>query len=139
MHGLPDQSKTQHLVERIPWYIKPAVPAFFNLINSAMRWASLLFVSASVAEMLISGMELVLSVLATKCVRGREVTQVRWVGVGVCTIGIILVGIFDSMNGANISSIHAIKYSNQNNPNGTNTHTHPTYLSYLTPSYTLRG
>ena len=101
MHGLPDQSKTQHLVERIPWYIKPAVPAFFNLINSAMRWTSLLFVSASVAEMLISGMELILSVLATKCVRGRVVTPVRWVGVGVCTIGIILVGIFDSMHGAN--------------------------------------
>jgi len=100
VHGLPAKSKTQPLIERIPWYIKPAVPAFFNLLNSAMRWASLIFVAASVAEMLISGTELVLSVLATRCVRGRMVTRVRWIGVLVCTVGIIMVGIFDSMGSA---------------------------------------
>jgi len=53
--------------------------------------------------MLISGMELVLSVLAARCVRGRRITCVRWVGIGVVTVGIILVGIFDTRN-ANIAS-----------------------------------
>jgi len=100
VHGLPEQSRTQHIVERIPWYLKPAVPAFFNLLNSAMRWMSLVFVAASVAEMLISGTELVLSVLATRCVRGRKVTRVRWVGIMVCTVGIIMVGVFDYMHAA---------------------------------------
>jgi hypothetical protein len=63
-----------------------------------MRWASLVFVAASVAEMLISGMELVLSVCATRLVRGRKITLVRWLGVLVVTAGIILVGVFDTKN-----------------------------------------
>eukprot|EP00578_Thalassiosira_sp_NH16_P006829 CAMPEP_0181115524 /NCGR_PEP_ID=MMETSP1071-20121207/21476_1 /TAXON_ID=35127 /ORGANISM="Thalassiosira sp., Strain NH16" /LENGTH=551 /DNA_ID=CAMNT_0023199733 /DNA_START=56 /DNA_END=1711 /DNA_ORIENTATION=+ len=97
VHGLPTESRTAAFVNRIPWYVKPVVPAFFNLLNSAMRWASLIFVAASVAEMLISGMELVLSVVATRMIRGRNITWIRWVGVAIVTVGIILVGIFDSM------------------------------------------
>lgn len=98
IHGLPKYSRTKHLHQKIPWYLKPAVPAFFNLLNSAMRWASLVFVAASVAEMLISGMELVLSVCATRLIRGRKVTYVRWLGVFVVTAGIVLVGFFDTNN-----------------------------------------
>ena len=101
VHGLPTQSRTEPFIRKIPWYIKPAVPAFFNLLAYSMRWTSLVYVDASVAEMLISGMELVLSVLATRCVRGRRITWVRWIGVGVCTAGIVLVGILDTMNAAN--------------------------------------
>lgn len=97
-HGLPARSRTKNFHAKIPWYLKPAVPAFFNLLNSAMRWASLVFVAASVAEMLISGMELVLSVCATRLIRGRKITCVRWVGVLIVTLGIILVGVFDSKN-----------------------------------------
>ena len=102
-HGLPSESRTEKLISRIPWYLKPIIPAFFNLLNSCMRWTSLLFVAASIAEMLISGMELVLSVLASRCVRGRRITCVRWIGVAIVTVGIILVGIFDTRN-ANIAS-----------------------------------
>jgi multidrug transporter EmrE-like cation transporter len=98
IHGLPKYSRTKHLHQKIPWYLKPAVPALFNLLNSAMRWASLVFVAASVAEMLISGMELVLSVCATRLIRGRKVTYVRWLGVFVVTAGIVLVGFFDTNN-----------------------------------------
>ncbi|KAK1735288.1 putative solute carrier family 35 member F6 [Skeletonema marinoi] len=97
-HGLPTHSRTRSCHANIPWYLKPAVPAFFNLLNSAMRWASLVHVAASVAEMLISGMELVLSVCATRLVRGRKITWVRWVGVLVVTLGIVLVGVFDTNN-----------------------------------------
>ena len=97
-HGLPTHSRTRNCHANIPWYLKPAVPAFFNLLNSAMRCASLVFVAASVAEMLISGMELVLSVCATRLVRGRKITCVRWVGVSAVTLGIILVGVFDTNN-----------------------------------------
>lgn len=98
IHGLPKYSRTKHIHQKIPWYLKPAVPALFNLLNSAMRWASLVFVAASVAEMLISGMELVLSVCATRLIRGRKITYVRWLGVFVVTAGIILVGFFDTNN-----------------------------------------
>ena len=31
--------------------MKPGIPALFNLLNSTLRWASLVYVDASVAEM----------------------------------------------------------------------------------------
>ncbi len=96
-HGLPEVSRTAHIVNSIPWYIKPLVPALFNLLNSVMRWASLVFVAASAAEKLISGMELVLSVLAARCVRGRRVTWVRWTGVAIVTVGTCSVGIIHTL------------------------------------------
>mmetsp|Transcript_31292 Transcript_31292/g.64442 ORF Transcript_31292/g.64442 Transcript_31292/m.64442 type:complete len:456 (-) Transcript_31292:84-1451(-) len=96
-HGLPEVSRTEHIVNSIPWYIKPLVPALFNLLNSVMRWASLVFVAASAAEKLISGMELVLSVLAARCVRGRRVAWVRWAGVAIVTIGTCSVGLIHTL------------------------------------------
>ena len=78
-------------VHAIPWYLKPAVPGFFNLCNSAMRWGSLIFVAASMAEMLISGLELLLSVVAARCIRKRRISWSRWVGVLVVALGLALV------------------------------------------------
>ena len=96
---LPDKSRNAWWIEKIPWYMKPVMPAVFNLLNSAMRWAALVYIPASVAEMLISGTELILSVVATRLVRGRTVTWIRWGGIGVCTVGIIMAGYFHSMTG----------------------------------------
>eukprot|EP00804_Cyclotella_cryptica_P013478 CCRYP_005195-RA/>CCRYP_005195-RA protein AED:0.36 eAED:0.36 QI:822/1/1/1/1/1/2/66/493 len=95
---LPEESRNAWWIEKIPWFIKPAVPAVFNLVNAMMRWAALMYIPASVAEMLISGSELVLSVVGTRIVRGRKVTSMRWAGIGVCTIGIIMAGYFHSVN-----------------------------------------
>lgn len=92
-HGLTIQSEEQirWWIHYIPWYLKPAIPAIFNLLNSALRWASLLYIDASVAEMLISGLELALSVVAARIFRGRVVAKSRWVGVAVVTIGVIII------------------------------------------------
>ena len=78
-------------VHAIPWYLKPAVPGFFNLCNSAMRWGSLIYVAASMAEMLISGLELLLSVVAARFIRKRRISWSRWVGVLVVALGLALV------------------------------------------------
>ena len=78
-------------VHAIPWYLKPVVPGFFNLCNSAMRWGSLIYVAASMAEMLISGLELLLSVVAARCIRKRRISWSRWVGVVVVALGLVLV------------------------------------------------
>ena len=78
-------------VHAIPWYLKPVVPGFFNLCNSAMRWGSLIYVAASMAEMLISGLELLLSVVAARCIRKRRISWSRWVGVLVVALGLALV------------------------------------------------
>jgi len=79
-------------IHRIPWYLKPAIPGFFNLCNSALRWACLVFVAASTAEILISGMELVFSSFAAKIIRKRLISKRRWVGISIVTLGIVLVG-----------------------------------------------
>lgn len=90
--GLTAESKKAVMwVHSIPWYLKPAIPGFFNLCNSAMRWGSLMFVSASIAEMLISGLELVFSVVAARIVRKRLISHARWKGVVIVTVGLLLV------------------------------------------------
>lgn len=86
--GLTEDSKRAvQWVHRIPWYLKPCLPGFFNLLNSAMRWASLIYVAASVAEMLISGLELVLSVVAARIIRkvgGTSYSSLLWQNLCVC-------------------------------------------------------
>ena len=92
--GLTEKStKAATWVHSIPWYLKPMLPGFFNLCNSAMRWASLIYISASVAEILISGLELVLSVFASRIVRKRMISRSRWYGVGIVFVGLMLVGV----------------------------------------------
>lgn len=106
--GLTEESrKAVAWVHSIPWYLKPVLPGFFNLCNSAMRWASLMFVSASVAEILISGLELVLSVCVARMIRKRLVASQRWIGVAIVTFGLVVVGVSNIMgegDGATTSS-----------------------------------
>ena len=91
--GLTAESKDAIAwIHRIPWYLKPAIPGFFNLCNSALRWACLVFVAASTAEILISGLELVFSSFAARIIRKRIISTRRWVGISIVTFGIILVG-----------------------------------------------
>jgi drug/metabolite transporter (DMT)-like permease len=98
-HGLTEESKKAiQWVHRIPHYWKPLIPGIFNMCNSAMRWASLVFVPASIAEMLISGLELVLSVVASRLIRKRMVSRTRWIGVAIVTVGIIVIGLVDAIS-----------------------------------------
>eukprot|EP00587_Corethron_hystrix_P005019 CAMPEP_0113331288 /NCGR_PEP_ID=MMETSP0010_2-20120614/22379_1 /TAXON_ID=216773 ORGANISM="Corethron hystrix, Strain 308" /NCGR_SAMPLE_ID=MMETSP0010_2 /ASSEMBLY_ACC=CAM_ASM_000155 /LENGTH=496 /DNA_ID=CAMNT_0000194485 /DNA_START=153 /DNA_END=1640 /DNA_ORIENTATION=- /assembly_acc=CAM_ASM_000155 len=82
-------------IHQIPWYVKPMIPGFFNLCNAAMRWGSLIFMAASTAEMLLTGLELVLSVIAARILRKRKVSMLRWTGTCFTALGIILVGLAD--------------------------------------------
>ena len=98
LYGLTSRSEdATQWIHSIPYYVKPAIPGFFNLLNSSLRWASLVYVTASVAEMLISGLELVLSVIAARVIRRRLVSLERWIGVGLLvTAGVIAtIGLVD--------------------------------------------
>ena len=91
-HGLTPQSAERiRWAHDIPYYVRPAIPALFNLLNSALRWASLLYIDASVAEMLISGLELTLSVVAARVIRKRMVSRSRWVGVVIVAVGVVVI------------------------------------------------
>jgi hypothetical protein len=91
--GLTSESnETIAWIHRIPWYLKPLIPGFFNLCNSALRWGCLVYVAASTAEILISGIELILSSFAARIIRKRIISTKRWFGISIVTLGIILVG-----------------------------------------------
>ncbi|OEU20942.1 hypothetical protein FRACYDRAFT_234573 [Fragilariopsis cylindrus CCMP1102] len=91
--GLTSESNgTIAWIHHIPWYLKPLIPGFFNLCNSALRWGCLVYVAASTAEILISGIELILSSFAAKIIRKRIISTKRWFGISIVTLGIILVG-----------------------------------------------
>lgn len=91
-HGLSSRSEERiRWVHRVPYYAKPVMPAVFNLLNSALRWASLVYIDASVAEMMISGLELTLSVVAARILRGRIVAKSRWAGVVIVAVGVIVI------------------------------------------------
>mmetsp|Transcript_11487 Transcript_11487/g.12795 ORF Transcript_11487/g.12795 Transcript_11487/m.12795 type:complete len:410 (-) Transcript_11487:28-1257(-) len=93
-HGLSAQSEKRiQWIHFVPWYAKPAIPALFNLLNSALRWTSLIYIDASVAEMLISGLELTLSVVAARIFRFRRIGIARWLGVLLVAFGIIIIEI----------------------------------------------
>lgn len=102
--GLTDKStQAAAWIHRIPWYLKPLVPGIFRFAKSALRTFALLYAVASVAEILISGLDLILSVVASKIIRKRNVPKMRWVGVGIVSVAVVVVGVADSF-GASTNS-----------------------------------
>ena len=96
LHGLTEESERAiKWIHLIPYYAKPIIPSFFNLLNSLLRWASLLYIAASISEMLISGLELTLSVVAARIFRKRLVSRERWIGVLLVSIGVLIIGYID--------------------------------------------
>ena len=88
-HSAADETQNPFIL--VPFYLKPAIPAILNLLNSALRWASLVYIDASVAEMMISGLELTLSVVAARIIRKRIVANSRWAGVILVAVGVIII------------------------------------------------
>ena len=82
----------------IPWQLKPLLPGLFNLANAALKWASFIYVAASIAEMLMAGLELVLSVCVARAVRKRQISAVRWAGVGTVAVGLWVVHAADVLD-----------------------------------------
>ncbi|KAL3808276.1 hypothetical protein ACHAXA_001165 [Cyclostephanos tholiformis] len=92
-HGLSDESeeRTRRSARDVPWQARPALPALFNLLSSGLRWAALLYVDASVAEIIMSGLELCLAASAARCIRGRNVAYTRWGGISIVAFGVVIV------------------------------------------------
>lgn len=91
-HGLSSDSKERtKWANQVPFCVKPAIPAILNLMNSALRWSALTYIDASVAEMMISGLELTLVVVASRIFRKRIVATSRWVGIIIVAAGVIII------------------------------------------------
>mmetsp|Transcript_22228 Transcript_22228/g.61892 ORF Transcript_22228/g.61892 Transcript_22228/m.61892 type:complete len:564 (-) Transcript_22228:1131-2822(-) len=119
--GLTEESEAAVAwVHAIPWYLRPVIPGVFNLCNSALRWACLVYVAASTAEILISGLELVLSSIAARVLRKRAISEQRWTGVAIITVGILLVGCAKLLEAQRNSQ----NQNNNNNNHATTDETH---------------
>jgi len=79
-------------IHRIPWWAKPAVPGICNLCEATFRFTGLVFLSASIAEIIMSGVELIFVVFAARLIRKRMISRERWIGVGIMMAGLLLVG-----------------------------------------------
>jgi len=91
--GLTEESMLAvEWVHHVPWWMKPIIPGFFNLTNTICRMMALLYLSASIAEMMVSGLELIFSVLAAKVIRKRQISRDRWMGVSIVLVGLLVVG-----------------------------------------------
>ena len=96
VHGLTMKSREAiQWVHKIPNWAKPLMSSGFNLLDVAFRMLSILYLAASVAEMLIGGMELILSIVAARVVRKRHIAKQRWCGAGIMLIGLVLVACSD--------------------------------------------
>jgi hypothetical protein len=96
VHGLSEKSREAvQWVHKIPNWAKPLMSSGFNLLDVAFRMLSILYLAASVAEMLIGGMELILSIVAARVVRKRHIAMERWCGAGIMLVGLVLVACSD--------------------------------------------
>ena len=90
--GLTDESIVAvSYVHSIPNLFRPAIPGLFNLINASMRWGTLVFFPGSVADMLMGSSEIILSTIAARVIRKREISRQRWGGVLLVAIGTVVV------------------------------------------------
>jgi len=96
-HGFTDfeSSRGPAWIQRMPYSAKLLMPSVCNVFKSLLRWASFMCIAASVGEMMTSGLELALSVLAARFIRQRMVSSRRWMGIGVVAIGIVVIGLAD--------------------------------------------
>ncbi|KAG7369511.1 hypothetical protein IV203_027257 [Nitzschia inconspicua] len=92
--GLSEEShRAVRWVHTIPWQVQPLIPGMFNLLNAMSKWAAFQYQAASVVEMLMAGLELILSTVVARIVRKRTMSKHRWMGVFIVAIGLLIVEI----------------------------------------------
>ncbi|KAG7345786.1 hypothetical protein IV203_033317 [Nitzschia inconspicua] len=92
--GLSEEShRAVRWVHTIPWQVQPLIPGIFNLLNAMSKWAAFQYQAASVVEMLMAGLELILSTVVARIVRKRTISKHRWMGVFIVAIGLLIVEI----------------------------------------------
>ena len=78
-------------IQRIPYWAKPLITSIFGLSDAVFRVSSVLFLPASIADMLITGLELFFIIVAQKIVRKRFISRQRWIGSGIVIVGLVVV------------------------------------------------
>jgi len=88
---------------------------------------TIILLLSSIAEMLMAGLELVLSVIVARIVRKRQVSKERWAGVAIVAIGLWMVhaaDVLDTNKIANAADAAAAAAQERNGDEGNNNNTH---------------
>lgn len=83
---------------RIPWYWQFVIIGILDFVTYLLRWGAFVSLQASVAEMLLNGLELVLSTVTALVIRKRKISRPRWLGVLIVTVGLIVIGVADLLS-----------------------------------------
>jgi len=82
------------------------IPGTFDLVASGLCFCGLLYISASIWQMLRGSM-IIFSTVISIVALGRSVLAFQWVGVMLCVIGICLVGVSNTLNARATGAAHA--------------------------------
>lgn len=94
--GLTEKSKAAAAwVHQVPWWAQPLLSSFLGVLDTTFRMLSVLYLAASVAELLSGGLELIVSILASRFIRHRQILKQRWYGAGVMVVGLVLIAASD--------------------------------------------
>ena len=118
---------------RPPWLALVLI-GYLNIQSYLLRFGALLYIPASIVEMLSNGLELLLTVLLSRYVRKRQISFMRWIGVLLVFIGLLVVGIGNIYGGRRRSSI-----SNSNSNEKGDDFTSTTTSSSSSSSSSVRG
>jgi drug/metabolite transporter (DMT)-like permease len=96
VHGMSEKSREAvQWVHKIPNWAKPLMSSGFNLLDVAFRIISILYLPAVVAEMLVGGTKLILSMVIARVVRKMPIARQKWCGAGIMVVGLVLVACSD--------------------------------------------
>jgi len=78
-------------------FLYVGVPATFDLVASGLMFCGLVFISASIWQMLRGSMIVFTAIISVPAL-GRKLHAFHWIGVGLCAVGICVVGAANVMN-----------------------------------------
>ena len=100
------EKEEEHWANRIPKFARPLVGSFLRLIDTVFNMLTFYFLPASIAEISLRGLELIMSVLAQRFIRKRAIKPRRWVGAVIVVVGLAIVLFSEVVDGgsSNMSS-----------------------------------
>lgn len=87
----------QPQVSEFKAFLYIGIPAMFDLVGSGLMFIGLLFLSASIWQMLRGSM-IVFGAIISVFALGRKLYAFNWLGVGICVVGIVAVGASSLLN-----------------------------------------
>ena len=119
--GLNEQSEQAvRWVHAIPFWAKPIITGALGVLDVIFRVLSTYYLAASVSELLSTGLDMVAGVLAARYIRKREILPQRWLGVGIATLGLLVITCSEFVDQEEKDSTEEEESDDSDEPSGSN-------------------